>query len=141
MVRTGAAASNYSSSLSSVEIILNGKRMIVYGEPPFNVAIKSTPDTRVLRGTPGVAAEIRHYQNSTNQMIARAPFARLIHELSRQYADFVFQPSALDALQEAAESYLVETLEASKMLAIHRSRVTIAPKDIKLVSKLMTSNR
>ena len=46
--------------------------------------------------------------------------------------DLRFEGTALLALQEAAEAYLIALLEDSNLLAIHAKRVTIMPKDIQL---------
>ncbi|KAL8550162.1 hypothetical protein ACS0TY_008839 [Phlomoides rotata] len=46
--------------------------------------------------------------------------------------DLRFQSSAVAALQEAAEAYLVGLFEDTNLCAIHAKRVTIMPKDIQL---------
>ena len=43
---------------------------------------------------------------------------------------------ALDALREAAESYLVHTMEDANRLARHAKRVTLFPIDIELLMSL-----
>jgi histone H3 len=45
---------------------------------------------------------------------------------------FRFSHSAILALQEASEAYLVGILENANYCAIHAKRVTIMPKDIQL---------
>ncbi|EMS58304.1 Histone H3 type 1 [Triticum urartu] len=47
-----------------------------------------------------------------------------------------FQSSAVSALQEAAESYLVGLFEDTNLCAIHAKRVTIMPKDIQLARRI-----
>ena len=85
------------------------------------------------RYRPGTVAlrEIRKYQKSTDLLILKAPFQRVVREIvqdlygtSHQYR---FQRSALEALQEASEAYLVGLLEDSNLCAIHARRVTIMP--------------
>ena len=77
--------------------------------------------------------EIRHYQKCTNLLIRKLPFQRLIRELAQQFkVDVRFRSSALMALQEAAEAYLVRLFEDTNLCAIHAKRVTIMPKDIQL---------
>ena len=44
--------------------------------------------------------------------------------------DLRFQSSAVMALQEAAEAYLVSLFEDTNLAAIHAKRVTIQPKDL-----------
>ena len=53
------------------------------------------------------------------------------HTLSR-----VAQSSAVLALQEAAEAYLVGLFEDTNLAAIHAKRVTIMPKDIQLARRI-----
>ena len=47
-----------------------------------------------------------------------------------------FQSLALQALQEAAEAYLVTLIEDSYLCTIHAKRVTLMPKDMKLVRRI-----
>jgi histone H3 len=81
--------------------------------------------------------EIRRYQKSTEMLIRRAPFHRLVREIACDYkTDLKFQSAALAALQEAAESYLVGLFEDTNLCAIHAKRVTIMPKDIQLARRI-----
>ena len=67
------------------------------------------------RVRPGSLAlkEIRKYQKTTNMLIPRLPFARLVREIMQQHTTDTFriQAEALMALQEAAEAYLVHLFE------------------------------
>lgn len=93
----------------------------------------------VKRYRPGVLAlkEIRRYQKTTEMLIRTAPFQRLVKEVSQKFkADFRYQASALQALQEATESYIIGLFEDTNLCAIHARRVTIMPRDIQLVKKL-----
>jgi histone H3 len=47
-----------------------------------------------------------------------------------------FQSSALAALQEAAEAYLISLFEDTNLAAIHGKRVTIQPKDMTLARRM-----
>lgn len=47
-----------------------------------------------------------------------------------------FQSTALQALQEAAEAFLVHLFEDANLLAIHAKRVTIMQKDIQLARRI-----
>ena len=77
--------------------------------------------------------EIRRYQKSTEFLIRKLQFQRLIREVVQDYkTDLRFQSSAIIALQEAAESFLVGLFEDANLCAIHAKRVTIMPKDIQL---------
>jgi histone H3/H4 len=82
-------------------------------------------------------AEIRKYQKSTELLIRKLPFQRLVREIAQDYkTDLRFQSSAVMALQEAAESYLVGLFEDTNLCAIHAKRVTIMPKDVQLARRI-----
>jgi histone H3 len=77
--------------------------------------------------------EIRKYQKSTDLLIRKAPFQRLVREIAQdRKIDLKFQSTAVLALQEASEAYLVGLFEDTNLCAIHAKRVTIMPKDIQL---------
>ena len=105
-------------------------------------ARKSAPPTlpkRPHRYRPGTVAlrEIRRYQKSTELLIRKLPFQRLVREIAQDFkTDLRFQSSAVMALQEAAEAYLVGLFEDTNLCAIHAKRVTIMPKDIQLARRI-----
>ena len=75
--------------------------------------------------------------NITFQSSHQAPFQRLVREIAQDMmSDLRFQSTALLALQEAAESYLVGLFEDTLLCAVHAKRVTIMPKDIQLARRL-----
>jgi histone H3 len=81
--------------------------------------------------------EIRKYQRSTELLIRKVPFQRLVREVAMGIkTDLRFQSTALLALQEAAEAYLVNLFEDTNLCAIHAKRVTIMPKDMALARRL-----
>jgi len=91
------------------------------------------------RFRPGTVAlrEIRKYQKSTELLIRKLPFQRLVREIAQDIKyDLRFQSSALLALQEASETYLVGLFEDTNLCAIHARRVTIMPKDIQLARRI-----
>jgi histone H3 len=91
------------------------------------------------RYRPGTVAlrEIRRYQKSTELLIRKLPFQRLVREIAQDFkTDLRFQTSAISALQEASESYLVGLFEDTNLCAIHAKRVTIMPKDIQLARRI-----
>ena len=91
------------------------------------------------RYRPGTVAlrEIRRYQKSTELLIRKLPFQRLVREIAQDFkTDLRFQSSAVLALQEAAEAYLVGLFEDTNLCAIHAKRVTIMPKDIQLARRI-----
>tara|TARA_B100000035_G_scaffold202220_1_gene172995 strand:- start:1044 stop:1451 length:408 start_codon:yes stop_codon:yes gene_type:complete len=90
---------------------------------------------RPHRYRPGTVAlrQIRNYQKSTELLIRKLPFQRLVREVAQDFkCDLRFQSTALMALQEAAEAYLVGIMEDTNLCAIHAKRVTIMPKDMQL---------
>ena len=91
------------------------------------------------RYRPGTVAlrEIRRYQKSTELLLRKLPFQRLVREVAQDFkSDLRFQSSAVLALQEACESYLVGLFEDTNLCAIHAKRVTIMPKDIQLARRI-----
>lgn len=81
--------------------------------------------------------EIRRYQQTTELLIRKSPFQRLVREIAQEIkADLRFQSAAICALQEASEAYLVELFEQTNLNAIHAKRVTIKPKDMQLARRI-----
>ena len=80
---------------------------------------------------------VRRYQKSTDLLIRKLPFQRLVREIAQDFkSDLRFQGSAVLALQEAAEAYLVGLFEDTNLCAIHAKCVTIMPKDIQLARRI-----
>ncbi|XP_044359460.1 histone H3.3-like, partial [Triticum aestivum] len=107
------------------------------------VARKSAPAIGGVKNRhrfrPGIVAlrEIRKYQKSTELLIRKLPFQRLVRDIAQDFkTDLRFQSSAVSALQEAAEAYLVGLFEDTNRCAIHAKRVTIMPKDIQLTRRI-----
>ncbi|XP_030700571.2 histone H3.1t [Globicephala melas] len=119
-------------------------RKLIGGKAPrkqlaTKVARKSAPATggvkKLHRCWPGTIAlrEIRHYWKSPELLIGKLPFQRLVREIAQDFKmDLRFQSSAVRALQEVCEAYLVGLFEDTNLCAIHANRVTIMPKDIQL---------
>ncbi|KAF5185289.1 histone H3 [Thalictrum thalictroides] len=109
----------------------------------YKAARKVAPTTagvkKAHRFRPGTVAlrEIRKYQKTTDLLIRKLPFQRLVRELAQEYkADLRFQSHAVLALQEASEAYLVGLFEDTNLCAIHAKRVTILPKDMQLARRI-----
>jgi histone H3-like centromeric protein A len=108
--------------------------------------LSSAPAKRRFR--PGIVAlrEIRKYQKTTDLLIRKLPFARLVREvateaLTANYATnetvgLRWQSHAILALQEATEAFLIHLLEDANLCAIHAKRVTIMQKDIALARRI-----
>jgi histone H3/H4 len=110
------------------------------------------------RYRPGTVAlrEIRQYQKTTNLLIRKLPFARLVVDVKVQVKEVAnditglwigtdplrWQSHAILALQEATEAFMIHLFEdAYKVLirnlcAIHAKRVTIMQKDIQLARRI-----
>jgi histone H3/H4 len=86
--------------------------------------------------------QIRKYQGNTNLLIRKIPFQRLVREITHEFASsmgkdgFRFQSSALLALQEASEAFLVRLFEDANVCAIHAKRVTIMKRDLELARRI-----
>merc|ERR1712036_47936 len=94
---------------------------------------------RAHRFRPGTVAlrEIRRFQKSTELLIRKLPFQRLVREIASEYrSELRFQSSAVLALQEASEAYMVGLFEDTNLCAIHAKRVTIMPKDMQLARRI-----
>lgn len=125
------------------------RKQVMAGKAPrktvaSNLSARKTAPTlggvkKPHRFRPGTVAlrEIRKYQKSTELLIRKLPFQRLVREVASQYKNELrFQSSAVLALQEAAESYLVSLFEDTNLCAIHAKRVTIMPKDMQLAKRI-----
>ncbi|XP_042864856.1 histone H3-like isoform X2 [Penaeus japonicus] len=100
---------------------------------------RKSPQKKQKRFRPGTVAlrEIRFYQKGSNMLLPKLPFSRLIREILQSYKpDLRIQSLALEALQEAAESYIISVLEMANLCSIHAKRVTLYPKDIRLVRRI-----
>lgn len=146
--------------------LINGKQKVLHSpSKSFNVARKRPTKSSVAtwrsprRYRPGKRAlqEIRRYQKSTELLVRKLPFQRLVREIIQNMNDtFRVQLAALDVLQviihtsetddylltdrcviqQSAEHFIVGLFEDSNVCAIHARRVTVTPKDLKLVLKL-----
>lgn len=102
--------------------------------PQTKPAVKHTKRYR-----PGTVAlrEIRKYQKTTDLLIRKLPFQRLVRDIAQQFkAEIRFQSAAVLALQEAAEAFLVSLFEDTNLCAIHAKRVTVMAKDMQLALRI-----
>ena len=91
------------------------------------------------RYRPGTVAlrEIRKYQKSTELLIRKSAFARLVREIAQEYKNELrFRAAALLAIQEAAEAYVTELFQDTNLCAIHSKSISIRPKDMQLARRL-----
>ncbi|CAN6625180.1 histone H3 [Trichomonascus vanleenenianus] len=99
------------------------------------------PTQKKRRYRPGTVAlrEIRQYQKTTDLLLRKLPFARLVREICNSFyhdLELRWQSVAILALQEAAEAFLVHLFEDTNLLAIHAKRVTIMQKDMQLARRI-----
>jgi len=116
------------------------------GEPPVETnsegkksVVDKNKNKKKRRYKPGMRAlkDIRKYQKSTELLIPKSSFVRLVKEIvQKEKGDLRIQASAVLALQEAAEMFVVNMFEYSNYCAIHGNRVTVQAKDIQLVKKI-----
>jgi len=119
--------------------------------PVYNDAhtVYYPPQEKKRRYKPGTVAlrEIRKYQRSTDLLISKLPFARVVREVADEFIEANYdssasavglrwQSSAILALQEATEAYLVHVFEDANLCAIHAKRVTIMQRVIQLVRRI-----
>uniref|UniRef100_J3MBH7 Core Histone H2A/H2B/H3 domain-containing protein n=1 Tax=Oryza brachyantha TaxID=4533 RepID=J3MBH7_ORYBR len=147
-IRAQLLPTNHSEKFEPPRIAIRAARKSTGGKAPrkqlaTKAARKSAPATggvkKPHRFRPGTVAlrEIRKYQKSTELLIRKLPFQRLVREIAQDFkTDLRFQSSAVAALQEAAEAYLVGLFEDTNLCAIHAKRVTIMPKDIQLARRI-----
>lgn len=84
-----------------------------------------------------VEEEIDFLRNSTGLQISRAPFHRLTREILQDTnSEMRIAGEAVDALQESSEMFITQLFEDAKISAIYRKRVTVEPRDLKLVQYL-----
>lgn len=87
--------------------------------------------------------EIRKYQRSTELLIRKLPFQRLLREIvfELKKKDYRFQSTAILAMQEAAEAFLVHMFEQCNHICTHGERVTVQEKDVQLWKRLFGYNK
>lgn len=109
------------------------------GKSSKPMASASQQERRKIRFKPGTVAlrEIKRYQKSTDMLIPRAPFQRLVRDIcSGIDNELRFQGSALLALQEASEAYIVGIMEDAGLCAVHAKRQTVMKQDMVLARRI-----
>ena len=115
------------------------KKMGRKSKPAAGGIKKADGEKRKMRFRPGTVAlrEIKRYQKSTKNLVPRAPFARLVRQIvGDNNAELRMSQRALQALQEASESYLTALFEDTNLCALHANRVTVQAKDMKLARRI-----
>ncbi|SCZ93941.1 BZ3500_MvSof-1268-A1-R1_Chr6-3g09008 [Microbotryum saponariae] len=136
-----AAVGKGRKSLPATGTAAKGRKSIGGKTRPNQQAAGGKPK----RFKPGTVAlrEIRKYQKSTDLLLRKLPFARVVREIASDFFDddgqrvgLRWQASALMALQEATEAYLIHLFEDANLCALHARRVTIMQRDMQLVRRL-----
>jgi histone H3 len=94
---------------------------------------------RKHRYRPGTVAlrQISKLQKSTDLLMRKAPFQRLVRSLATAQKEHLrWQASAVAALQEATEAYVVGLLADTNLLSLHAKRVTVMARDLQLARRL-----
>ena len=94
---------------------------------------------RVRRFKSGTVAlrKIRRYQKSTDLLIPKIPFQRIVREIAAKITtDLRFQATSINALQEATEAFIVSLFEDINLVTIHATRITVMPTDLRLATIL-----
>ena len=97
------------------------------------------PGAKKFRWHAGTVAlrQIKKFQKSTDLLMRKAPFQRLVRELATGHKDGLrWQASAVAALQEATESYVTGLLSDSNLCALHAKRLTLMSRDLSLARRL-----
>ncbi|XP_061787388.1 histone H3-like centromeric protein A [Nerophis lumbriciformis] len=118
------------------------KRRPPHTSAPHPVRPGKSPKKRRFRPGTKALMEIRKYQKSTDLLLRKAPFARLVHEVCQTFGrgSFRWQVLALLALQEAAEAFLVMLFSDANLCTIHAKRVTLFDRDMQLARRIRGSD-
>lgn len=116
----------------------NGRPNLLSARVSRRTEAEDDRKSKPVRQKKHVFKEILRLQTSTNLLIRKTPFQRLVREIMFDEVECHYrcQSNGLMALQESSEHYLVELLEVANLCAIHDKRATIQPKDIKLVRQI-----
>lgn len=130
--------SSGSSSEDSIKPETSGKILSDDNDDSSESAAEITTKNKRKRNTPNKwIKEVRYYQNTTDLLIPKAPFRRLVREIAQNYqTDLRFTESSFDAIQTAAEDYLIKILSASQLQAISHGTHTIRPEDMQMVIRM-----
>lgn len=108
--------------------------------------VRPTPDGTSGEGKfrlkPGIGAlrEVFHYQESTQLLVPKLRFQKLVRDICQKMGPYRFEAQGLLALQEAAEGFLTGLFEDTGLCAIHGRRVTIMPRDMRLSKRIRTGD-
>lgn len=106
---------------------------------PATGGMKEDKERKKIRYKAGTVAlrEVKRYQKSMDCLLPRAPFLRILKQIAKEHNDEMrWNSQAVQALQEAAEAYIVGVFEDTSLCAVHAKRQTILKKDMDLARRL-----
>jgi histone H3 len=82
----------------------------------------------------GGLKEIQKFQKNTDLLIRKAPFQHLVCKIALKFgkSNLRMQTTAVLALQEAVEYFMVDVFSDTNLCAMHGKRITIMKKDMAL---------
>lgn len=146
IVRRGRAVANAKGPEETGKV--PGKLQSKIGKPSEGEQAGNNNNKKKRRFRSGMRAlqQIRKLQKGTEFLIRRLPFQRLIREIAQNYSipgaaneGVRWQASAINALQEASEAYLIAIFSTSYLLTLFAKRNTLGPKEFGLALKIAGS--
>lgn len=137
MARTKQTARKVTGGKAPRKMVAPVARAVASGLPAKGIM-------RPHRFRPGTVAlrEIRRYQKSSDLLIRKSPFHRLVKEIAQEFkTELRFHRAALDAIQQASEAYLVGLLSDSQLCALHSKRITLSSKGMLNRIDILFSNK
>lgn len=114
--------------------------------PTTTVVVKKPQKPHRFRSGTVALREIRKYQKSTESLIRKRPFQRLVREItesvprSNSNGPMRFTSESINALQEAAESYMVRFFEDSYLYTLSSGRIMLTTKDMKFIKMVRSKD-
>jgi len=77
---------------------------------------------------------IKKLQTTTNLLVQKGPFRKLVKQITAEMGvSILYQKKAIEALQEAAEGYVIERFKHANKNATHAKRKTISVADMQML--------
>jgi len=78
---------------------------------------------------------IKKLQTTTDLLVQKGPFRKLVKQITAEMGvKILYQKKAMEALQEAAEDFIVEKFKHANKHAKHAKRKTISVADMQMIS-------
>lgn len=106
---------------------------------PSFVLPASQQKNKRRRFRPGAVAlrEIREYRKGTGLCLRKLPFQKVVREISQKVGpQYRWQSTAVMALQEAAEAWIIGMFEEANFIKHFAKRVTVLPKDLQIAQRV-----